>query len=144
MPNTRAGIRRSASRSSVYGITEDNNATPRPAHRTHGSSSAVPVGVADSGTALLQPWVLFAGLGVALLSSVIPYTLDLEALRRMPARVFGILMSLEPAMAAMVGLIVLSESLHWSQWIAVLCVVIASAGATRSAAPTRDEVGALS
>lgn len=95
---------------------------------------AVPFGVADSGTALLQPWVLLAGLGVALLSSVVPYTLDLEALRRMPPRVFGILMSLEPAMAALVGLAVLHEALHPSQWIAVLCVVAASAGAT--AAPT--------
>ncbi|GIG65409.1 EamA family transporter [Phytomonospora endophytica] len=92
---------------------------------------AVPFGVADSGTALLQPWVLVAGLGVALLSSVIPYTLDLEALRRMPPRVFGILMSLEPAMAALIGLVVLGESLHFTQWIAVLCVVAASAGATR-------------
>ncbi|MFF9816690.1 DMT family transporter [Streptomyces sp. NPDC014006] len=94
---------------------------------------AVPFGAADSGTALLQPWVLTAGLAVALLSSVIPYSLDLEALRRMPPRVFGILMSLEPAMAALVGLLVLQESLHWSQWIAVLCVVAASAGATRGA-----------
>ncbi|MGW6741332.1 EamA family transporter [Streptomyces sp. NPDC055025] len=94
---------------------------------------AVPFGVADSGTALIQPWVLVAGLGVALLSSVIPYSLDLEALRRIPPRVFGVLMSLEPAMAALIGLIVLQESLHWSQWIAVLCVVAASAGATRGA-----------
>ena len=93
----------------------------------------VPFGVADSGTALLRPWVLAAGVGVALLSSVVPYTLDLEALRRIPPRVFGILMSLEPAMAALVGLIVLQESLRWSQWIAVLCVVAASAGATRGA-----------
>ena len=93
----------------------------------------VPFGVADSGTALIRPWVLAAGLGVALLSSVVPYTLDLEALRRIPPRVFGILMSLEPAMAALVGLIVLQESLRWSQWIAVLCVVAASAGATRGA-----------
>ncbi len=92
---------------------------------------AVPVGVADGGTALFVPWVLLAGLGVAVLSSVIPYTLDLEALRRIPARVFGILMSLEPAMAALIGLIVLGESLLWSQWVAVLCVVAASAGATR-------------
>ncbi|MDX3078096.1 DMT family transporter [Streptomyces sp. NPDC088354] len=92
---------------------------------------AVPFGVADSGTALVQPWVLLAGLGVALLSSVIPYSLDLEALRRIPPRVFGILMSLEPAMAALVGLVVLQESLRWTQWIAVLCVVAASAGATR-------------
>ncbi|MEV5729044.1 MULTISPECIES: EamA family transporter [Streptomyces] len=96
---------------------------------------AVPFGVAESGTALIQPWVLAAGLGVALLSSVIPYSLDLEALRRMPPRVFGILMSLEPAMAALIGLIVLQESLHWSQWLAVLCVVAASAGATRGARP---------
>jgi inner membrane transporter RhtA len=94
---------------------------------------AVPVGVADSGTALIHPGVLIAGLGVALLSSVIPYSLDLEALRRIPARVFGILMSLEPAMAALIGLIVLRESLQWSQWLAVLCVVAASAGATRGA-----------
>ena len=65
---------------------------------------AVPFGVADSGTALIEPWVLVAGLGVALLSSVIPYSLDLEALRKIPPRVFGILMSLEPAMAALIGL----------------------------------------
>ena len=100
---------------------------------------AVPFGVADGGTALIQPWVLVAGLGVALLSSVIPYSLDLEALRKIPPRVFGILMSLEPAMAALIGLVVLQESLHVSQWIAVLCVVAASAGATRGAAPTAKD-----
>jgi inner membrane transporter RhtA len=91
---------------------------------------AVPFGVADSGTALIQPWVLVAGIGVALLSSVIPYSVDLEALRKIPPRVFGILMSLEPAMAALIGFIVLEESLLWSQWVAVLCVVAASASAT--------------
>jgi inner membrane transporter RhtA len=96
---------------------------------------AVPFGVAESGTALIEPWVLVAGLGVALLSSVIPYSLDLEALRKLPPRVFGVLMSLEPAMAALIGLIVLQESLQWSQWIAVLCVVAASAGATRGVCP---------
>ncbi len=96
---------------------------------------AVPFGVVGSGTALIQPWVLVEGLGVALLSSVIPYSLDLEALRKVPPRVFGVLMSLEPAMAALIGLMVLQESLHWSQWIAVLCVVAASVGATRSARP---------
>jgi inner membrane transporter RhtA len=85
----------------------------------------VPFGVADGGTALLRPWVLALGLGVALLS------LDLEALRKIPPRVFGILMSLEPAVAALMGLIVLGESLGWSQWLAVLCVVAASVGATR-------------
>jgi inner membrane transporter RhtA len=95
----------------------------------------VPIGVAESGTALIQPWVLVAGLGVALLASVIPYSLELEALRKIPPRVFGILMSLEPAMAALIGLIVLQETLQWSQWIAVLCVVAASAGATYGARP---------
>jgi inner membrane transporter RhtA len=96
---------------------------------------AVPFGVVVSGTALIQPRVLVAGLGVALLSSVIPYSVELEALRKMPPRVFGILMSLEPAMAALIGLIVLQESLRASQWVAVLCVVAASAGATRGAGP---------
>lgn len=96
---------------------------------------AVPFGVADSGTALFQPRVLIVGLGVALLSSVIPYSLELEALRKIPPRVFGILMSLEPAVAALVGLVVLRESLHALQWAAVLSVVVASAGATRSARP---------
>ncbi|MFI0938703.1 EamA family transporter [Streptomyces sp. NPDC021020] len=96
---------------------------------------AVPFGVVDSGTALVTPWVLLAGLGVALLSSVVPYSLELEALRRIPPHVFGILMSLEPATAALIGLVVLRESLHWSQWVAVLCVMAASAGATRGARP---------
>ncbi len=103
------------------------------------AAMVVPFGVADSGAGLLEPWVLLAGFGVALLSSVIPYSLDLEALRRIPPRVFGILMSLEPALAALIGLILLGESLHASQWIAVLCVVAASAGATRGA---RGEVAA--
>jgi inner membrane transporter RhtA len=94
---------------------------------------AVPFGVVSGGTALLRPWVLAVGLGVALLSSVLPYSLDLEALRKIPPHVFGILMSLEPAVAALIGLAVLGESLRWSQWVAVLCVVVASAGATRGA-----------
>ncbi len=96
---------------------------------------AVPFGVAESGAALIEPRVLVMGLGVALLSSMIPYSLELEALRRMPPRVFGVLMGLEPAVAALIGLVLLRESLHWTQWIAVLCVVAASTGATRSARP---------
>ena len=92
----------------------------------------VPVGFADSGVALLQPWILAVGLGVALLSSVIPYSLELEALRRIPPKVFGVLMSMEPAVAALVGLVVLGESLGVFQWVAILLVVAASAGATRT------------
>jgi len=96
---------------------------------------AAPVGIVDSGTALLEPWVLAVGLGVALLSSVIPYSLELEALRRIPPKVFGVLMSLEPAVAALVGLLVLGEVLGSLQWLAVLLVIAASAGATRTARP---------
>jgi inner membrane transporter RhtA len=94
---------------------------------------AMPTGIVETGTGLLSPWVLLIGLGVALLSSVIPYSLELEALRTIPPRVFGVLMSLEPAVAALAGLVVLHESLHPLQWIALCCVVAASIGATRSA-----------
>lgn len=91
-----------------------------------------PVGVTAGGADLLQPEVLLIGLGVGLLSSVIPYSLELQALRRMPKHVFGILMSLEPAVAAMIGLVVLGEILHLREWAAVICVVAASLGATRA------------
>ncbi|MCG5215021.1 EamA family transporter [Streptosporangium soli] len=91
-----------------------------------------PVGIAAGGAELLRPELLLIGLGVGLLSSVIPYSIELEALRRMPKRVFGILMSLEPAVAALVGLVVLGEILHLREWAAVGCVVIASVGATRT------------
>nr|WP_242453996.1 EamA family transporter [Bailinhaonella thermotolerans] len=96
--------------------------------------AAAPAGVATAGEALLDPHTLLIGCAVGLLSSVIPYSIELEALRRMPPRVFGILMSLEPAVAALLGLVVLQEFLDPHQWAAILCVVIASAGATKSAA----------
>ena len=96
---------------------------------------ALPFGVVEAGTALLDPAVLVVGGAVALLSSVVPYSLELEALRRIPPRVFGILMSLEPAVAALAGLVVLHEALHPAQWAAVFCVVLASVGATRTARP---------
>jgi inner membrane transporter RhtA len=94
-----------------------------------------PIGIAGTGAALFEPWVLVVGFGVALLSSVIPYSLELEALRRMPPKVFGVLMSLEPAVAALVGLLLLGEILGVTQWLAVLMVVAASVGATRTARP---------
>ncbi len=94
---------------------------------------AAPFGVAESGAALIQPRLVATALGVALLSSVIPYSLELEALRKLPPRVFGILMSLEPALAAVIGFVLLGESLRATQWVAVLCVVTASAGAIRTA-----------
>ncbi|SER31755.1 inner membrane transporter RhtA [Lentzea xinjiangensis] len=100
-----------------------------------GAVIALPFGVSSAGTAIFDPVVLAAGFAVALMSSVIPYSLELEALRRMPPRVFGILMSLEPAVAAVAGLVLLGEHLAPAQWVAVCCVVIASVGATRSARP---------
>ncbi|MDP9867371.1 MULTISPECIES: EamA family transporter [Streptosporangium] len=90
-----------------------------------------PVGIGTGGADLLRPELLLIGLGVGLLSSVIPYSIELEALRRMPKQVFGILMSLEPAVAALVGLLVLGEVLQVREWAAIGCVVIASVGATR-------------
>lgn len=98
-----------------------------------GAVIAAPFGAADAGAALLDPRVLVAGLVVALMSSVIPYSLELEALRRIPPRVFGVLMSLEPAVAALAGLVVLGELLGGWQWVAIGCVVAASIGSTRSA-----------
>ena len=71
----------------------------------------MPAGVADGGDELLSPGLLALGAAVALLSSAIPYSLELEALRRLPTRVFGVLMSLEPAVAALAGFVVLDEAL---------------------------------
>jgi inner membrane transporter RhtA len=84
--------------------------------------------------------VLALGLGVGLLSSVIPYSFELTALRRIPPRVFGILMSLEPAAAALAGMVVLSEFLNLTQWLAMAFVVIASIGATRTSQAPEEPV----
>jgi inner membrane transporter RhtA len=91
----------------------------------------LPVGIVAGGQDLLAPAVLAAALGVAVLSSLIPYSLELEALRRIPAQVFGVLMSLEPAAAAIVGLIVLGQVLKANEWAGMALVIVASAGATR-------------
>jgi inner membrane transporter RhtA len=84
---------------------------------------------------VLQPAVLGTGIAVGLLASVIPYRLELEALRRVPARIFGIWMSLEPAVAALVGLVLLGEALAPREWAAIGCVILACAGAARGARP---------
>ena len=101
-----------------------------------GGAALIPIGVSDGSTELVTPWILAAGLGVALLSSAIPYTLEMEALRRMPARVFGVLMSLEPAMAALAGFLVLGQDLVERELVAIMLVVAASAGASRGARVT--------
>ena len=100
-----------------------------------GAVVVAPFGIGQAGSELLKPELLAAGAAVALASSVIPYSLDLEALRRLPASLFGVLMSLEPAVAALAGLIVLGQELGAREWVAIALVVIASAGAT--AVPAR-------
>jgi inner membrane transporter RhtA len=89
-----------------------------------------PFGIAGAVQALLDPRLLLAAFGVAMLSTAIPFSLDLEALRKIPARVFGVLMSLEPAVAALAGLVVLGERLEMRAVAAVLLVTIAAAGAS--------------
>ncbi|GAA4211266.1 EamA family transporter [Actinocatenispora rupis] len=103
-----------------------------------GALLAAPVGVAQAGTDLLSPRLLVFGAAAGLLSSAIPYALEIEALRRMPARVFAILMSVEPAVAALVGMVVLGELLGVRQWVAIACVIVASIGATRSTRRPRE------
>jgi inner membrane transporter RhtA len=92
-----------------------------------------PIGIAEGGSDLLVPWIIGVGAVAGMLSSAIPYTLELEALRRLPTGVFGVLMSLEPAVAALAGFVVLGEDLVAREVAAIVLVVIASAGATRGA-----------
>jgi inner membrane transporter RhtA len=100
-----------------------------------------PLAIGVGGEDLLDPRILLLGAAVGLLSSVIPYSCELVALRSIRPAVFSILMSLEPAAAALAGMLVLGEFLSAEQWVAMACVVVASVGATRSArtlAPAPD------
>lgn len=91
-----------------------------------------PAAIGVGGSDLLDPRVLMIGALVGLLSSVIPYSCEMVALRTMKASVFSILMSLEPAAAALAGILVLDEFLTGEQWLAMVFIIIASVGATRS------------
>lgn len=95
-----------------------------------GGALLVPIGVADGGGALLEPELLAAGAAVALLASAIPYALELEALRRLPTGLFGILLSVEPGVAALLGFLVLGQDLGATDVIAIALVAVASAGAS--------------
>ena len=96
--------------------------------------AAVAAGGGRSGFgALARPSVLLIGAGVGILSSAIPYGLEMQALRWLPSRVFGIWMSVEPAVAALIGLALLGQRLSAAEWAAVGCVVVASIGAARAA-----------
>jgi len=91
---------------------------------------ALPFGVASAGTALLEPAILPLALGVALLSSAIPYALDMVALPHIPSRLFGILMSGQPALGALSGFLILSETLDAGQIAGIAAIIVASLGAT--------------
>ncbi|WP_432170111.1 EamA family transporter [Streptomyces sp. 1222.5] len=92
----------------------------------------LPLGIAESGGRLLDPTTVALGSAVALLSSVLPYTLELLALRRLPASTFAILMSLEPALAATAGFLILDQALSAMEAAAIALVIAASIGAVRT------------
>ncbi len=89
-----------------------------------------PFGIIHAGAALLTPALIPVALGVAILSTALPYTLEMVALTRLPARTFSTLMSVEPAFGALSGLLFLQEHLSLAQWLAITCIILASAGAT--------------
>lgn len=94
------------------------------------SLAALPFGLIIDGSKLLNPSLLPMAVLVGFLSSALPYSLEMISLKKMPTKTFGILMSLEPAIASLVGLVVLSEALTLTQWMAIGCVVIASLGSS--------------
>jgi inner membrane transporter RhtA len=91
----------------------------------------VPVGILGAGAVLLDGRFLLLGAGVAVLSSVLTYALELEALRRLPSRVYGVLMSLDPGIAALVGIVLLHEQLRLRAAVAIVLVIVASLGAAQ-------------
>ena len=93
-----------------------------------GALVIVPIGAADAGRQLLSPHLVPAALGVALLSSAMPYSLEMLAMPRLPTRTVSVLMSLDPALGALSGLLFLGERLSWIQWSAVASIMLASAG----------------
>jgi inner membrane transporter RhtA len=94
----------------------------------------MPFGVAQSGSALIAPNILFIGLAIALLSSALPYSFEMQAMRKLPTYVFSILLSTAPAISALVGFVILNEVLSLTEWLAIFLIFLASAGAALSAA----------
>jgi inner membrane transporter RhtA len=104
-----------------------------------GTLVVIPAGIVQGGSALLRPSVLLGGFAVAILSSILPYSFELVALRRISAATFGILMSLEPAVAAVAGVLVLGQALQPVTVAAIVMVVLASVGTTIAARrPVRE------
>ena len=98
-------------------------------------------GIAAGGTRMFRPATLAAGAAIGLMSSVIPYWLEFQALRRVPAKVFGVWMSVQPAVAALVGLVLLGQHLSPAEWAGIVCVVIASGGAASGSAASGGTPG---
>jgi inner membrane transporter RhtA len=102
-----------------------------------GAVLIAPWGILSAGSGLRDPQLVGAAVGVGLLSSALPWSLEIEAMRRLPSQVFGILMSLEPVVAALAGLLFLHEHLRTRAWLAIAFVIAASAGAAgRRRSPT--------
>ncbi len=95
-----------------------------------GGMALLPFGVIFSGLRMLNPLHILGGIAIAVLSSAVPYSLDIEALRRIPTHIFGILMSLEPAIATLAGFLLLRESIDARGIVALLLVTIATIGST--------------
>ena len=93
----------------------------------------LPFGLMSGGAAMFNPNLLLFGLGIAVLSSALPYSLEVFALRILPAKTFSIMLSLEPAVGALAGIIILGEVIESKQWLAILLVVCASAGCSATA-----------
>jgi inner membrane transporter RhtA len=96
-----------------------------------GAALSLPYGLAQGGTRLFRPEILALGAAVAILSTVLPYSLQFEALRRLSGRVFSVLTSLEPAVGALAGLLLLNQRLSLLQWLGMTAVALASIGASR-------------
>ena len=118
------------------------------AGRAHGPTAAtwgllvaaalvVPLGVIDAGPRIVDPETLPFGIAVAIFSGALPYSLEMYALRGLSTRVFGTLMSFEPAIAAVAGVVLLHEVLTPTHWVAIACIVAASAGAVMGEQPER-------
>jgi inner membrane transporter RhtA len=105
-----------------------------------GALVIAPIGVAQAGASLLDPAILPAALGVAVLSSALPYSLEMFALTRIPTRTFGVLMSAEPALGALSGLAFLHERLSLIQWAAIASIMAASAGSAATSGPSAPPI----